>query len=260
MFIKIGETNEITRIESAESCIPSISQEMLDSFKKTANTLKKIAPKANDFLYFSAVMMHAAESVAINEDGTPKLNVRGEAVQVGWDKTGNTWKWQCNDPNIKPYKNSNGDIFPEEELIKAHKKWVHKPLCIDHKSSSVDHTRGFIVDTYYDRNLKRVVALCALDKANYPDLAKKVASMMQTSVSMGTAVGRAICSDCGKVAKAEQDFCNHMRQKTCYGEINVDLAPIELSIVVNGADPRAHIKHIIAAANTLNTYVDNKAQ
>lgn len=260
MFIKIGETNEITRIESAESCIPSISQEMLDSFKKTANTLKKIAPKANDFLYFSAVMMHAAESVAINEDGTPKLNVRGEAVQVGWDKTGNTWKWQCNDPNLKPYKNSNGDIFPEEELIKAHKKWVHKPLCIDHKSSSVDHTRGFIVDTYYDRNLKRVVALCALDKANYPDLAKKVASMMQTSVSMGTAVGKAICSDCGKVAKAEQDFCNHMRQKTCYGEINIDLSPIELSIVVNGADPRAHIKHIIAAANTLNTYVDNKAQ
>ncbi len=632
MFIKIGETHEISRIENADSCIPAVNQEMLDSFKKTASALKKIAPKANDFLYFSAVMMHAAEAAALNEDGTPKLNVRGEAVQVGWDKTGNTWRWQTNDPNIKPYKNCfppgtkillengavkniedvepgdmvithkgrarkvlrkfitphndnllqfninnniklsstdnhplyrlqvsnnkwkpttskfriwnqkntnkefsfvpakdldskdfllsinlnkkvdstltsnqarllglyaaegslnkthnkhrnvvcftysadeqntlglltkqllesefnnvnvtvkvdeknhkctvtayqkdiykfflnhvgeysltktlspelvfgsdevkqqfilgwlegdgsigkdtaritgttispnlasqvrlmlyslgvhntiyetppsssqingreingkhnvfririnstngqkiiknseklnlnktskdrnlnkfidqycihsilgvekvfysgdvynleveednsyvanwivvsncNGDIFPEEELIKAHKKWVHKPLCIDHKSSSVDHTRGFIVDTYYDRNLKRVVALCALDKANYPDLAKKVASMMQTSVSMGTAVGRAICSDCGRVAKAEQDFCDHMRKKSCYGEINIDLAPIELSIVVNGADPKAHIKHIIAAANTLNTYVENKS-
>ena len=49
-----------------------------------------------------------------------------------------------------------------------------------------------------------------------------------------------------------------MKNKTCYGEINVDLNPIELSIVVNGADPRASIKHIIAAANTLNTYVENK--
>lgn len=258
MFIKLGEDIEISRIENAESCIPAVSQDVLDNFKKTANTLKKIAPKAEDFLYFSAVMMHAAEASGLNEDGTPKLNAKGQPVQVGWDKAGGTWRWQTNDPSIKPYKNSNGDIFPEEELVKAYKKWVHKPLCIDHKSSSVDHVRGFIVDTYYDRNLKRVIALCALDKHNYPDLARKVATGYSNCVSMGTAVGRAICSDCARVAKAEPDFCDHMRKKTCYGEINIDLNPIELSIVVNGADPKAHIKHIIAAANTLNTYVENK--
>jgi hypothetical protein len=260
MFIKIGEIIEISRIENTDSCIPAVSQDVLDNFKKTAANLKKIAPKAEDFLYFSAVMMHAAEASALNEDGTTKLNIKGEVVQVGWDKTGGTWRWQTNDSSIKPYKNSNGDIFPEEELVKAYKKWVHKPLCIDHKSSSVDHVRGFIVDTYYDRNLKRVIALCALDKHNYPDLARKVATGYSHSVSMGTAVGRAICSDCARVAKAEQDFCDHMRKKTCYGEINVDLNPIELSIVVNGADPKAHIKHIIAAANTLNTYVENKSK
>jgi hypothetical protein len=45
------------------------------------------------------------------------------------------------------------------EDIPAYKKWVGKPLCIDHKSSSVDHVRGFIVDTYYDAQRKRVVAL-----------------------------------------------------------------------------------------------------
>jgi hypothetical protein len=77
---------------------------------------------------------------------------------------------------------------------------------------------------------------------------------------MGTAVGRAICYDCGRVARAEQDFCAHMKNKTCYGEINVDLNPIELSIVVNGADPRANIKHIIAAANTMNTYLENRSK
>src|SRR5574337_1984365 len=77
---------------------------------------------------------------------------------------------------------------------------------------------------------------------------------------MGTAVGRAICYDCGRVARSEADFCNHMKNKTCYGEINVDLNPIELSIVVNGADPRANIKHIIAAANTMNTYLENRAK
>ena len=260
-FNKYGEASEI-KLENAESCIPAVSPEILENFQKFANNLKKIAPKAEDFLYFSAVMMHAAEAAALNDDGTPKLNAKGEAVVVGWDTGNNTWKWTTNDPNVKPYKNSNGDIFPEAELVKAHKKWVHKPLCIDHKSSSVDHVRGFIVDTYYDRNLKRVIALCALDKAGYPQLARNVATGVSNCVSMGTAVGRAICTEagCHRVARAEQDFCTHMKNKTCYGEINIDLNPIELSIVMNGADNKATIKHVLAAANTLNTYVENKAK
>lgn len=259
-FIKQGELIEISRIENVESCIPAVSPEVLENFRKFANNLKKVAPKAEDFLYFSAVMMHAAEASGLNDDGTPKLNAKGEQVQVGWDKSGGTWKWISNDPSIKPYKNSNGDIFPEEELVKAYKKWQHKPLCIDHKSSSVDHVRGFIVDTYYDRNLKRVIALCALDKAGYPQLARQVSTGYSNCVSMGTAVGKAICTDCARVARTEADFCDHMRRKSCYGEINVDLNPIELSIVVNGADPKANIKHIIAAANTMQAYVDNKAK
>lgn len=262
MFIKIGEAIEISRVEETDACIPAVSQEILDNFKKFASNLKKIAPKAEDFLYFSAVMMHAAEAAALNDDGTPRLNIKGEPIKVGWNKDNGTWRWITSDNNIKPYKNSNGDIFPEEELVKAYRKWVGKPLCIDHKSSSVDHVRGFIVDTYYDRNLKRVIALCALDKQNYPDLARKVATGYSHSVSMGTAVGRAICSEagCHRVARTESDFCDHMKKKSGYGEINVDLNPIELSIVVNGADPKAHIKHIIAAANTLNNYVENKQE
>jgi hypothetical protein len=258
MFVKLGELIEISRVESTDSCLPSVSPEILDNFRKFATNLKKIAPKAEDFLYFSAVMMHAAEAAGLNDDGTPRLTVKGEPVQVGWNKGGGTWRWTTNDTSVKPYRNSNGDIFPEEELVKAYKKWVGKPLCVDHKSSSVDHVRGFIVDTYYDRNLKRVIALCALDKAGYPQLARQVSTGVSNCVSMGTAVGKAICSDCATVARTEQDFCDHMRRKSCYGEINVDLNPIELSIVVNGADPKANIKHIIAAANTLNSYVESK--
>lgn len=257
MLIKLGEASEIS-LESLDSCTPLVSQEMLDKFKKTANALKRVAPKASDFLYFTATMLHAAEASAVNDDGTIKLNSKGEEVKVGWNKSGGTWRWETNDPSIKPYKNSNGDIFPEEELVKAYKKWQYKPLCIDHKSSSVDHVRGFIVDTYYDRKLKRVIGLCALDKAGFPQLARQVETGVSNSVSMGTAVGRAICSDCATVAKTEADFCDHMRKKTCYGEINVDLNPIELSIVVNGADPKANIKHIFAAANAMNNYLEEK--
>ncbi len=259
-FIKIGEQIDInpSNVQAFESVI--VDPKILEDFRKMASNLKRIAPKADDFLYFSAVMMHAAEASTVNEDGTPKLTSRGEIVKAHWDKTGNSYRWMTNDASVKPYKNSNGDIFPEEELVKAYKKWVGKPLCIDHKSSSVDHVRGIIVDTYYDRSLKRVIALCALDKQNYPELAKKVATGVSNSVSMGTAVGRAICTEegCHRVARTEADFCNHMKNRTCYGEINVDLNPIELSIVVNGADPAARIKHIIAAANSLNRYVDTK--
>jgi hypothetical protein len=262
MFAKFGESLEIgpENVQGIETVIPVLDPQKLEEFSKFAENLKKIAPKANDFLYFSAAMLHAAEASTINEDGTQKLDRFGKTITASWDKSNGSWKWVCSDKAIKPYKNANGDIFPEEELVKAYKKWIGKPLCIDHKSSSVDHVRGFIVDTYYDRNLKRVIGLCALDKFNYPDLARKVATGYQTAVSMGTAVGRAICSDCGNVARVESDFCTHMRNKSCYGEINIDLNPIELSIVVNGADPKAHIKHIIAAANTLNAYVETKQE
>lgn len=259
-FKKIGENLQIQSIESSESVAPMLNNDLIAEFQRTASELKVIAPKANDFLYFTAVMMHAAEAAAINDDGTPKLTRNGDPVKVSWNKDNDTWKWASNDSTIKPVKNSNGDIFPEEELVKAYKKWVGKPLCIDHKSSSVDHVRGFIVDTYYDRNLKRVIALCALDKVNYPDLARKVETGYSTSVSMGTAVGRAVCTDCGRVAKTADDFCKHMQNKSCYGEINLDLSPIELSIVVNGADPKAKIKQIIAAAQNLNSYVEMKAE
>lgn len=261
-FIKLGELIEISRIENTESCIPQVSPEILENFRKIAYNLKKIAPKAEDFLYFSAIMMHAAEAAALHDDGTTKLTASGKPVEVSWDKSGGTWKWVSNDPNIKPYKNSNGDIFPEEELVRAYKKWKDKPLCIDHKSNSVDHVRGFIVDTYYDRALKRVVALCALDKAGFPQLARQVSTGMSNCVSMGTAVGKAICTEsgCHRVARTESDFCNHMRSKSGYGEINIDLNPLELSIVVNGADPKANIKNIIAAANTMNTYLENRSK
>lgn len=261
-FRKIGEAINISPldIQAPETAIPLVEMSVLEEMRKTAAELKRIAPKAEDFLYFSAIFMHAAEASTINEDGTPKMTRLGKPIEAHWEKRGASWRWVCSDPSIKAYKNSNGDIFPEEELIKAYKKWIGRPLCIDHKSSSVDHVRGFIVDTYYDRKLKRVIGLCALDKFNYPDLARKVSTGYSNSVSMGTAVAEAICYDCGTVAKTEHDFCNHMRTKSSYGEINVGLSPIELSIVVNGADPAAKIKHIIAAANSLSTYVSQKEE
>ena len=266
-IIKLGELSIIPTdsIQSVESVMsnPEIAARMsdeliLERFKKVSSDLKALAPKAKDFLYFSAIMMHAAEAALLDDKGKTRKHADGKDITVSWEKKGDSWKWVCSDRGLKAYKNSNNDIFPEEELIRAHKKWVGRPLCLDHKSDSVDMIRGVIVDTYYDYPNKRVIALCALDKVNYPDLARKVSSGYAASVSMGTAVGRAICTDCGRVARTEKDYCDCMRSRRCYGEINVDLNPIELSIVVNGADPKAKIRHIVAAAQSIATYIDDK--
>lgn len=270
MLIKYAHSEMIVP-ESKDNAFASVADsEIEERFKKFAKELKTIAPKAKDFLYFTAIMMHSAEAALYDRKGELKKDASGSPLTAEWvnvtDPRGNqSIKWVCSDTNIFPYKNTNGDIFPEYELKTAHEKWRGRPLCIDHKSNSVDHIRGLIVDTFYDSKRKRVIALCALDKKNYPDLAHKVASGYSANVSMGTAVGRAICTEtgCHRVARVESDFCEHMRAKSGYGEVNLDLAPIELSIVVNGADPDAKIKHIIAkdlskAADDISAYMESK--
>ena len=257
MFIKYANaTFSIEEIHKPEVALKN--NEVKERFYKIATDLKKVVPKANDFLFFSAVMLHSAEASLIDQSTGEIILKNGKPVEAKWevnDKTG-SWKWVCSDPNIKAYKNNNGDIFPEIELKKAYRKWVGKPLCKDHQSSSVDGVRGIIVDTYWDDKRKRVIGLCALDKVNYPDLARKVQAGYANNVSMGTAVGKSICYECGNVALNESQYCNHVRNRTTYGEVNVDLAPIELSLVVTGADPRAKLKTIVAS---LNKYSDEKS-
>lgn len=263
-LIKFGEalTVKASDLKSYDEVRASINsfndQEIEANFAKIAQELKVIAPKANDFLYFTATMMHAAEASILNDDGSVKKDAKGNEVTASWEKKGKSVKWVCSDSSIQPYRNNNRDIFPEEELVIAHKKWVGKPLCLDHKSSSVDMIRGLIIDTYYDYNHRRVIALCALDKKNYPDLARKVSSGYATCVSMGTGVERACCTDCGKVASVEAEFCSHMKLKSCYGEINLGLNPLELSIVVNGADQKAKIRRIVASIADIERYVAAK--
>ena len=268
-IIKIANTH-IANNRFLDSSSLDEDPEVIQYFKTKVAELKKeaidasgrkVAPKANGFLYFTCIMMHAAEAALINEDGSLKKTATGEDVQANWEKRSDgSWVWHCNDVSIMPMRNANRDIFPAAELKIAYKKWIGKPLCLDHKSSSVDYIRGVIVDTVWDDKRQRIIALCALDKENYPDLARKVASGYSADVSMGTAVSSAICTEtgCHRVARVESDFCDHMRAKSCYGEINVGLSPIELSIVVNGADPGAKIRRVIAAADKVAAYDDKQ--
>lgn len=261
-FNKIGESlvfNPHTDILKPRVALGD--KKIQQRFIKMAKKLKKIAPKANDFLYFSAIMMHSAEASLVDQTtGEAIKNASGSPVVGYFEKFTNkkgqeSLRWISPD-GIKPYANANKDIFPEEQLKIAYKKWVGKSLCKDHKSDSVDGIRGIIIDTYYDPRFKRVHALCALDKKNYSDLARKVETGYANSVSMGTAVGRSICTECGNIAISESDYCNCVRNRIHHGEINLDLNPIELSLVVNGADGLAKVRQVIAS---MHQYVQNKS-
>jgi hypothetical protein len=141
--------------------------EITKRFIKMAKKLKRVAPKANDFLYGHCIMMHSAEAALVDQaTGNPILDKQGRPVTAEFErftlKNGKeTVRWKCSDGAIKAFKNLNGDIFPEAELVKAHKLWIGLPLCKDHVSDSVDGIRGIIVDTFYDPKFKRVHALSA---------------------------------------------------------------------------------------------------
>ena len=239
MFKKVSKTQGSATSHSYEEV--KATPEIVEKFTKIAKDLKKISKKSDDFLYFSIVFLKAAESCLVGDNGLPAKTASGEAA---WGHFDHNWKWHG---NVLPHKNNNSDIFPEAELKKAASKWIGMPLCRDHESSSVDGIRGIILDTHYDEKFKQVVGLCALDKVNYPDLARKVETGLVRYGSMGTAVEKSVCTTCGNIAKVATDYCEHVSTRTAHGEINVGLNPIEYSLVVTPAEPQAVLLKCIAS-------------
>ena len=213
---------------------------IIKRFTKLAKSLRNIAPKSDDFLYFSIIFLKAAESSLIDDNG----NIKKVGSEDAWGFYDEKWKWHG---NVLPHRNNNKDIFPESELKEATAKWIGLPLCRDHESSSVDGIRGIILDTHYDEKFKQVVGLCALDKVNYPDLARKVQTGMVRYGSMGTAVETSICSDCQNPATNQNEYCKCITSRAAHGEVNVGLKPIEYSLVVQPAEPGAILLKCIAS-------------
>jgi hypothetical protein len=243
-LIKIGHTDVsvVKRLNHSEVQSELASPEILTRLEKFAQTIRAVAPKSDDFLYFTIVFLKAAEAALIDQQGN-NVKVGGERA---WGYFDDSWKWHG---NIKPHKNNNGDIFPEKELKIATRSWIGRPLCVDHKSETVDGVRGIILDTHYDEKLKQVVGLCALDKINYPNLARKVSTGVVRYGSMGTAVETSICTECGKAATTPKEYCDHIIRRQAWGEINVGLKPIEYSLVVQPAEPGAILLRCIASIN-----------
>ena len=241
MFKKICSCPENNIVETHEQQEVLANPKLVRQLSKLASSIKSIAPKSDDFLYFSIIFLKAAESALLDDHGHIKKASGGEDA---WGFFDENWKWHG---NVQPHRNNNRDIFPESELKKATSSWIGLPLCRDHESSSVDGIRGIILDTHYDEKFKQVIGLCALDKINYPDLARKVETGLVRYGSMGTAVETSVCSECLNKAATQKEYCQHILGKTAHGEINVGLKPIEYSLVVQPAEPGAVLLKCIAS-------------
>lgn len=276
----------VTSIESANLVTPEMAlsseanmkhfQELVTELKKAAQTEdQRVAPKSDEFVYFVCRAIHAME--AANYDPVSKA-FTGDGYIVrrgedGKDQNGNpVEEWQDglwhSASGILPYVNQNGDAFPEAELladvtnekgdqIKAFESFIGRGLFVNHASDDAEKIRGIILDARWDAGTKGVDILVACDKVAYPELARQIEMGYSNDVSMGTQVQYSLCSECGNKAVTEADYCDHVKNGkglTAAGgtptyEVNNGLNFIEISVVSNGADPKAKIKTVLAALN-----------
>src|SRR5690242_17788281 len=105
VLVKLGEATVISPENFQDVNILMSNADLMinERMKKFAENLKTIAPQASDFLYFTAVMMHAAEASLIDDDGNVKIGANGQPVTATWEKVGkDSIRWNCSDPSIKP--------------------------------------------------------------------------------------------------------------------------------------------------------------
>ena len=77
-------------VSTGNNIFASISDPAIEArFSKFAKDLKAVAPLANDFLYFTAIMMHAAEASLLDIDGNFRKDAQGNRLKRTYSK-----KWK----------------------------------------------------------------------------------------------------------------------------------------------------------------------
>ena len=166
-------------------------------------------------------------------------------------------KWGCN---------GNYDYFPWEEIKKAANTAIGKGFYIEHKEDSFEDAKGLILDVFPNDEEEFLVALCAIDKNEFPEFIQQILDGTYNQVSMSCLASECECSLCHNVAHSFDDLCQHMnvnfpitylkgkkddRGNDIY-EINRDLCFTGLSSVAVPADKDAFVFDIKASKNKQN--------
>lgn len=121
--------------------------------------------------------------------------------------------------------NRNGHAFPIGELARfmpppvaaqTYKAWTGCPMHLEHEADDCTTAYGVVLDTYLekvrgygnDKNWK-VMALCAIDKEKYPDIAQEILDGTINTYSMGAMVETFTCSYCHSPV-TDKHHCSHV--------------------------------------------------
>src|SRR5690606_6283827 len=133
---------------------------------------------------------------------------------------------------ISSRTNDNFDHFPAEEIRKAYKTFIGKPVFVNRHNANHRRARGVIIDAalHEDRlpdggEDTWVEVLMEIDAVRFPKLAKAILAGRIDRTSMGTDVAFSVCSACGNKASTPLEYCRHIpaqkgqkiRRKTASG-------------------------------------------
>jgi 8-oxo-dGTP pyrophosphatase MutT (NUDIX family) len=113
--------------------------------------------------------------------------------------------------------NDNHDEFPAEEIRKAWKTAVGKPVFVNHHNEDHRRMRGVIIDAALHEDTLPdgrpdvwIEALHEIDAKRFPKLAEAIIAGRVNRTSMGTDVGFSVCSACGNKASTPAEYCEHI--------------------------------------------------
>ena len=162
--------------------------------------------------------------------------------------------------------NGNYDAFPWEEIKKAANTAIGKGFYIEHKEDSEEDAKGIILDVFPNDEEEYLVALCCIDKEEFPEFIQQLLDGTYNQVSMSCLANECECSFCHNVAHSFDELCQHQNpnlpvtylkgKKDDQGndvyEINRDLCFTGLSSVAVPADKDAFVFDIKASKKKQN--------
>ena len=163
--------------------------------------------------------------------------------------------------------NGNYDAFPWEEIKKASVTYPGAGFYIEHKEDSADDAKGIVLDVFLNEDEEYLVALCAIDKKEYPEFCEQILNGTYNQVSMSCLASTCECSYCHNVATSYDELCQHMNPNMPYSfmkgkldengetvyEINRDLNFTGLSAVAVPADKDAFVFDVKASKKKQNS-------
>ena len=164
--------------------------------------------------------------------------------------------------------NTNGDYFPEKELIGACERTNQGTKCTGyttfekHAKVYVEHQArpgldvGDVLKAHYNQKMHRVELLIALDKEKAAPYINQIEQGKPLKFSMGCDVAYDECSICGNRAyKSRAEYCRHGKYelKKIYPDgrqvVRINYKPIfkDISIVRKPADETAYMLRKVAS-------------